>query len=303
MKKLLILLFAVTLTGCFEDKNSQPMMKGMVGGYGGRAISADLAVMSAPPMAQAKGMRSSEMTLDRSQFEGRHIAESHQLQVETPREDLQTRYQRDLKQCVKLGCQIIGSQIQSDGYGYLNARISPENLGKYLDFITQGPGEVKSHQVGADDMTSQYVDTEARLKNQTALRDRLLKLLEAAAAKKVEDILNIERELARVQGEIDSLKGQREALTQQTARAMVSVNYSVPPRAVEIEYHDIANSLRYAWNGFLQSVSEAIAFVLRAIPWIPTWFVGGWLLVKVIRFALRKTGANLTALAFWKKKI
>ena len=303
-KTLLLVTTALCLSGCLEDENRVSHNDAMLGGYAMESaeIAMDMAPQAAPVMARSAKMKASNMALDRSKFEGRHIAENHQMQIKTPRDTLQQRYQRDMSHCIQLGCEITGSRIQSSGYGYLNARIAPEKLGEYLDFLSNGPGEVESHQVGATDKTSQYIDTDSKLKNQTAMRDRLLRLLDSYKAKKIQDILSIERELTRVQSQIDSLTGQMRALKQVTQKATVNVNYTIPPRAVEIEFHDIGNSLRYAWNGFLRSVSDVISFILKAIPWVPVWFVGGWLLVKIFRFAFRKTGASLSKLAFWKKE-
>ena len=119
------------------------------------------------------------------------------------------------------------------------------------------------------------------------------------------DLLEVERELARVQSQIDSLTGQIRSLEQVTGKATVNVSYSIPPKAIELEYHDISNSLRYAWNGLLRSVSEVVAFILRVLPWIPIWFVGAWLALAILRFALNKTGAKGGAwqkVMFWKRR-
>lgn len=71
-------------------------------------------------------------------------------------------------------------------------------------------GTVTNRSVTGQDVTEQYVDVEARLKNKIVLRDRLQKLLDRADA--VKDILSIETELNRVQGDIDSMTAQLKAL-------------------------------------------------------------------------------------------
>jgi len=65
-------------------------------------------------------------------------------------------------------------------------------------------GEIQSKDVSGRDVTEEYVDIEARLKNKIVLRDRLQKLLEKAAD--VKDVLAIETELNRVQGDTDSMQ-------------------------------------------------------------------------------------------------
>lgn len=83
-------------------------------------------------------------------------------------------------------------------------------------------GTVRSRRLSADDVTEQYIDADARLKNQQALRDRLRLLLDKAST--VEDILAIETELARVQGEIDSLQGRLKAVKGQVDLATLEVS-------------------------------------------------------------------------------
>ena len=308
MIRLLAILLLLTLTACLEEednyhnsRHSDIMAESdMASGYAMRAPNMVRSNNASPAVAMK--MQASDMALDRSQFAGRRIAESHNLNIEAELENFQQRYQRDMKQCILLGCEITGSNVQSNGHGYLNARIAPEKLSEYLDFLAIGKGEIKSHQVSADDKTMQYVDTESKLKNQKALHLRLLRLLDSAKAKKIDEILRIERELTRVQSQIDSLTGQMRSLRNITAKATVNISYSIPPRAIELEYHDIGDSLRYAWNGLLRSVSDVIKFVLKIIPWIPIWFIGLWLFVKVFRFAFSNSGGALHKLAFWKKE-
>src|SRR5690606_16016714 len=57
----------------------------------------------------------------------------------------------------------------------------------------------------AVDVTDEMIDVEARLKNLYVLRDRFRALLDKAV--KVSEILEIERELSRIQSDIDSVEG------------------------------------------------------------------------------------------------
>ena len=71
-------------------------------------------------------------------------------------------------------------------------------------------GSVTHRSVSSEDVTEQYIDVEARLKNMIALRDRLRKLLEKATD--VKAMLAVEKELSRVQADVDSLEGRFRAL-------------------------------------------------------------------------------------------
>ena len=59
-----------------------------------------------------------------------------------------------------------------------------------------------------EDKTNQVVDTDARIKNLTSLRDRLRSMLDDKTAK-FKDIIEVERELANTQSELDGLNSMR----------------------------------------------------------------------------------------------
>ena len=65
-------------------------------------------------------------------------------------------------------------------------------------------GRITSRCVSSENVTEQYVDIDARLKTMVALRDWLRALLDKA--QDVKDILAIEKELSRVQADIDSIQ-------------------------------------------------------------------------------------------------
>lgn len=83
-------------------------------------------------------------------------------------------------------------------------RVPAKDLTAILDRLA-ALGKETARYVAAEDVTEDYVDLEARLKNLAALRDRLRGLLDRAT--RVEDVLSIERELTRVQSDLDSLEG------------------------------------------------------------------------------------------------
>lgn len=83
-------------------------------------------------------------------------------------------------------------------------------------------GTVTGRRLSSEDVTEQYVDIDARLKTMVALRDRLRALLEKA--QDVKDVLAIEKELSRVQADIDSMQARLKALKGKVDLASVSVS-------------------------------------------------------------------------------
>jgi hypothetical protein len=252
------------------------------------------------PVAQPAGgaeMRASEMALDRSQFGERRIDETHTLNLALDGDELRARHQRDFDKCVELGCEILSSSVQSSTTGdaasnaTLNARISPDKLRAYLTFLSEGPGRLESHQVSATDRTLDVIDTAAKLENLEALKTRLRSLLDSGKAEGVEDILRIEKELARLQQEIDQVSGRQRHLEKITTTAAVNVGYYVRYGAIEVNYEALTKSFDYAWSGFIENLAHAIFAVGVVIPWIVFGLIAGWIATRLYRFAFRKKTA------------
>ncbi|MFH1360607.1 MAG: DUF4349 domain-containing protein [Candidatus Omnitrophota bacterium] len=85
-------------------------------------------------------------------------------------------------------------------------------------------GRVDSLEVKGEDVTEEYVDLKARLDNAEAVRQRMLKVLDEKA-KDVKDILQVEKELARIGEEIEKIKGRMKYIDTQVDLSTVTVDY------------------------------------------------------------------------------
>lgn len=111
-------------------------------------------------------------------------------------------------------------------------------------------GTVTYRNVSSEDVTTQYIDTDARLKNKIVLRDRLKDLL--AKATEVKDILAIETELNRVQGDIESMEALIKSLKNQVDLATIQLR---------LERKPIPGPLGYVFKGLWWGLGKL--FILR----------------------------------------
>jgi hypothetical protein len=87
---------------------------------------------------------------------------------------------------------------------YITSRIPTENMDNFIDH-SKTLGKTESESKTGTDITDQYRDNVLRLESLKNVRDRYLALLEKANS--VNDILSIEKELERINFEIERLAG------------------------------------------------------------------------------------------------
>lgn len=90
--------------------------------------------------------------------------------------------------------------------GTLVVKVPPTALDGFLTQL-RGLGEIRNQTLGSEDVTKAYFDTDARLRNARRMEDGLLELLKNTKGR-VADLLQVERELGRVRGEIEEMQGQ-----------------------------------------------------------------------------------------------
>ncbi len=159
-------------------------------------------------------------------------------------------------------------------------RVPAENLDALVKSVSE-LGTVVSVSVQASDVTEQAIDLEARLTNLRAEEVRLRELLDRAV--KVEDVLAVDRELARVRGEVESLDAQLTYLKRQAARATLTVTLSEP---APITGTQGGWRLREAIAaGFAGAQALLALFVTAAIAISPLLLIGllGWAVVRLVR--------------------
>ena len=101
--------------------------------------------------------------------------------------------------------------------------------------------EVLSEQISARDVTEEYTDVDARLRNLQAAETQLLALLEKADT--VEDLLKVENRLADVREEIERLQGRLNVLEDRIALATIHVLLHGPPDlSVEIATENLPSA-------------------------------------------------------------
>ncbi len=116
------------------------------------------------------------------------------------------------------------SEKQENGKlrGEIIVKVLPENLDDFLIRLRK-LGDLKNQMLSTEDVTKQYFDIDARLKNARIVEQRLIVLLEKNAGR-VADLLQVEKELGRVREQIEQMQGELKLIDTQVHFATVTIS-------------------------------------------------------------------------------
>ncbi len=128
-------------------------------------------------------------------------------------------------------------------------------------------GHVETVDVKAEDVGEEYVDVGAQLDNGRRLEARLVALADRQSSR-LADLLSVERELARVRGEIDRAEGRLRYLRAHAATSTltVTVHARAPIVGDSPSANPIAEAFREAWRIFVGVVAFFIAGLGVLVP-------------------------------------
>lgn len=201
----------------------------------------------------------------------RHVAVRHELQLIAEADAVESAWQRAQAACAEARCELLASQLvrddaQQPAQAMLEARVPPDRVEALLQAVS-ALGVVGRHARQAVDRTDLVIDTDARLKNLAEFRDQLRRLLATPNAR-LKDLVEVERELVRVQSELDGLATRRQALAAETEK--VHVLLSITPRPAVLAqglWAPVRHTVLNAGHVFARSLAAVIEGAVAVVPW------------------------------------
>ena len=152
-----------------------------------------------------------------------------------------------------------------------------------------GLGEVVTNSMTSQEVTAEFHDLEARIRNKQQEEVRLQQYLDKSTDK-LEDILKVEREITRVRGEVESMQGRLRVLADLTSLSTVTVRMS---EVVEFVSPVLASQPAFGdevaatWKSTVDSMAgfgrEIVLLVIRVVPWTVVLGIPGSLALILIR--------------------
>lgn len=159
----------------------------------------------------------------------------------------------------------------------LTVRVPAKNFDAFLNRILEGVDELDSKNIDISDVSEEFVDMEARLKNKKQLETKYQELL--GKANNMDDILRIEKEISYIREDIESTEGRLKYLSNQVSYSTLTIHY-YEKRSSGFNFGGkLGDALKNGGTGFLW-------FLIVMVQLWPLWLIGGfiwWFIVWLIR--------------------
>jgi hypothetical protein len=222
----------------------------------------------------------------------RYIAERHEFEIITPESELQKSWESLIAFCATIQCEVISSGFtaragDSIPSGNASLRVVPPDLAKLIAQIEK-LGKIAQHTTEREDKTTEVVDTDAKVKNLTAFRDNLRAMLAKPSAT-VNDLIEIQKQLADTQSQLDSETTNRKILANETEKIAVHLSFQIrESRGSARGLALIGDALRESGTLLAESTAALIYVIVAVIPWLIVIVPALWLLVRAWRKWRRK---------------
>lgn len=255
---LILLILTTLLVGCGNEQQSKE------GAHEEQA--ADQATSNALPEAAPTGYSEGEVSKTDSAAVQRKIIKEAEIRQKVT----------ELEPALQLVQQLVdrsGGYIQSSSIHQFREnereaafvlRVPQTSYTSIVDQLQKIGKSVMIAQKG-EDVTAQYYDNEARIKNLSLQEEAVQKLL--AKADKMEDILRIQQELFRIRGEIEALQGKNRTLDHLSSLSTINLTL------LEVKAVDYVEDKPWiqAREGFVQSLGGVGDFFVQMMVLLVTY--------------------------------
>ena len=272
MKKFLTILIITIFIGCAGENDLENYSGSKMSTSSEMAVMEDIRV-SAPPTSL--------------NIEEKKIQRNANLSIEVKNLDDSINKLNEI--ILLLNAEIISSNKGGADFGqpYSNIRIrvASNNLNSAIGEFKKLATKIISENVYTNDVTEEFIDTEARLNIMKSTEDRFNLLL--SKSETVEEIIQVEKELMRIRGDIESLEGRLNYLskTTDTSEINLNLNEKIPVTGESWKINESFTSALQNLSSFAKNLAD---FIINVIVFIPVIIVLAVLIIIIRRFTKKK---------------
>lgn len=209
------------------------------------------------------------------------------LQIEVP--DFRAAVDGVGRAVAALGGYVSDRQSSEDGAGrergQITIRVPSEKFDGALSALKR-LGRVRSEAVETQDVTKAYSDLETRLKVKRETAARLREILTRQAGK-VSEVLEVEREIARVVEEIERAEGERRYFDNQVSLSTITLSLHEPDAVISPGLLDpVLAALRQSLRIMGESLGSLIELLAGLLPWLAALYLA----FRVVVWRVRRRG-------------
>lgn len=233
---------------------------------------------SAPAVAKASESKADAAAPARAPISLPQLAYSYAYALSAPAKEIGGMVSRHEAACVRAGpavCQVTSSSIQQMGEDQVQGALTLRATQAWLTPFRSGLAGEAEHAGGrllrsnvvSEDLSRQIVDTEAAIRAKATLRDRLQNLL-ATRPGKLSELLELEQQLAQVQGELDATQSELAVMRGRVATSELQLTYE---STGVLAPDGVAAPLQKAVSGVASVIVMTLAGMVTVLAWTAPW--------------------------------
>ncbi|MFH7011657.1 DUF4349 domain-containing protein [Flavobacterium sp. FlaQc-52] len=201
--------------------------------------------------------------------------------------DLESTFEQ-IQKAIKDNKGSVQNDTEEKGYGTasrnITVRVPSQNFDAFLQSISKGVSYFDTKQISSDDVTTEYIDLDSRLKTKRKLETRYLEILQRAT--KISEILEIEKQISAIREEIEAKEGQLKYLESRVSESTFYIEFyktTAEREGVKVSYGSkILNAIK---SGFFE-LSGLFIWIISVWPFILLFGVLGYYIRR--RFKRKK---------------
>lgn len=184
----------------------------------------------------------------------------------------------------ELGGYVVSSNkyTNDETRGTVAIRIPADKFDEAFERIRSIADETPYENKASTDVTEEYTDLEAQLRNLEATEAQYLELLKKAES--VEDMVTVQRELSQVRGEIERIEGRMKYIDRTSDMSYIEINIRENQTITQKKWNP-SETLISAANGFITFLKFLVNIIIWVAIFCPVWIP---ILVIVIRRRRKK---------------
>lgn len=164
----------------------------------------------------------------------------------------------------------------------IEIKVPAQNFDLLLNAISANAEKLDRKDIRSEDVTEEYIDTEARIKSKLKLEERYFDLLKQS--KSMDDILKMEAELSKVRNEIETAQGRINYINKRSAYSGLRIIYYEPqPETVVAIKPGFLTKFSHALNNGWQFLLQLFIALATIWPLLLIIIATGYFFVRIKR--------------------